>query len=165
MAATPRLSLPFLSVGQAQKEFTLNEALQTLDALVAGSVEEPPAASPPTAPTLGSSYLVADGATDAWSGKAQCVATWTSGGWRYIQPIEGMRMFERTSASFAVFTSGAWEVGILRGSALLVDGQQVVGVRCAAIASPSGGTVEDNEARAAIDDILNTLRQHGLIAT
>jgi len=38
MAATPRLSLPFLSVGQAQKEFTHNESLQTLDALVAGAL-------------------------------------------------------------------------------------------------------------------------------
>ena len=47
MAGTPRLSLPFLSVGQAQKEFTHNEALQTLDVLVAGAIEEPPRATPP----------------------------------------------------------------------------------------------------------------------
>lgn len=59
--------------------------------------------------------------------------------------------------------AGAWETGILRGSALYVDGQQVVGSRSAAIESPSDGTVVDSEARAAIDDILNTLRQHGLI--
>jgi hypothetical protein len=114
---------------------------------------------------LGSSYLVAEGATDAWTDKAQCVATWTSGGWRFIQPVEGMRMYEPTSAAFAVFRSGAWEIGIVHASALLVDGLQVVAARCAAIASPSGGTVVDDEARATIDDILNTLRQHGLIAT
>jgi hypothetical protein len=59
---------------------------------------------------------------------------------------------------------GGWELGILRGSALFVDGQQVIGPRSGAIASPSGGAVVDSEARAAIDDILNTLRQHGLIA-
>ena len=35
MNGTPRLSLPFLSPGQAQKEFTHNEALQILDAVVA----------------------------------------------------------------------------------------------------------------------------------
>ena len=39
MAGTPRLALPLLSVGQAQKEFTHNESLQTLDLLVAGTVE------------------------------------------------------------------------------------------------------------------------------
>lgn len=163
MAATPRLSLPFLSVGQAQKEFTHNEALQTLDALVAGTVEGPAAMTPPASPVLGSSYLVAEGATDAWAGKSQCVAAWTSGGWRFIAPVEGMTLYERTSDTFAVFRSGAWEIGILRGSALFVGGQQVVGARSAAIASPSGGTVVDAEARTTIDDILNTLRQHGLI--
>ena len=164
MAATPRLSLPFLSVGQAQKEFTHNEALQTLDALVAGAVESPPIAVPPIAPTIGSTYIVAEGATNAWAGKSQCVAAWTSGGWRFIAPVEGMRMFEKSSGTFAAFLNGAWELGILRGSALFVDGQQVIGPKCDAIASPSGGAVVDSEARAAIDDILNTLRQHGLIA-
>jgi hypothetical protein len=74
-------------------------------------------------------------------------------------------MYERTSSAFAVFRSGAWEIGALRGSGLFVDGQQVVGARCAAIAAPSGGAVEDAEARTAIDDILNTLRQHGLIGS
>lgn len=74
-----------------------------------------------------------------------------------------MRMYERTSASFAVFSSGAWETGTLPGSALFVDGQQIVGARSAAIAEPSGGTVVDAELRATIGDILNTLRQHGLI--
>lgn len=47
MAGTPRLALPFLSVGQAQKEFTHNESLQTLDILVAGAIEEPPRVTPP----------------------------------------------------------------------------------------------------------------------
>ena len=164
MSATPRLSLPFLSVGQAQKEFTHNEALQTLDALVAGAVEGAPAVTPPEAPVLGSSYLVAEGSTDAWAGKSHCVATWTSGGWRFVTPTEGMLMYERSSGTFAVFRSAGWEVGVLRGSALFVEGQQVVGPRAAAIPSPSGGTAVDSEARATIGDILNTLRQHGLIA-
>jgi hypothetical protein len=72
-------------------------------------------------------------------------------------------MYERSSGTFAAFLNGAWEIGILRGSALFVDGQQVIGARSGAIESPSGGTVVDSEARATIDDILNTLRQHGLI--
>ena len=35
MSNTPRLRVPFLSPGQAQKEFFHNEALQTFDILVA----------------------------------------------------------------------------------------------------------------------------------
>ena len=165
MAATPRLSLPFLSVGQAQKEFTHNESLQTLDVLVGGSVEEPPRATPPAAPEVGVCYIVAAGASGEWAGKSQCVAAWTSGGWRFIPPVEGMTFYERTSGNRAAYRNGAWEVGNLRGSAVLIGGQQVVGERAAAIDSPAGGTVVDMEARSAIDAILQALRDHGLIAT
>ena len=165
MTGTPRLSLPFLSVGQAQKEFTHNESLQTLDMLVGGSVEGPPLASPPLAPALGAAYIVASGPTGAWAGKSQCVAAWTSGGWRFISPIEGMSLYERGSGTWAIYRSGDWEVGNLRGAALLIDGVQVVGTRAAAIASPTGGSVVDSEARATLDAILGALREHGLIAT
>lgn len=51
----------------------------------------------------------------------------------------------------------------LRGSALLLDGIQVVGERRPAIASPSGGAPMDSEARSAIEAVLTALRQHGLI--
>lgn len=163
MAATPRLSLPFLAVGQAQKEFTHNEALQTLDTLVAGAVEEPPRATPPAAPSPGDTYLVDIGATGAWAGKSQCVATWTSGGWRFIPPVEGMMLNERASGATVTFRNGSWEMGAIRGAFLLIEGQQVVGARRPAIDSPGGGAVIDGEARAAIEAILGALRQHGLI--
>lgn len=165
MAGTPRLALPFLSVGQAQKEFTHNEGLQTLDILVAGAVEEPPLATPPASPTVGACYIVASAATDAWAGKSQFVAAWTSGGWRFVPPLEGMCLYERTSATWAEFRNGAWEIGIERAAALLIDGQQVVGPRGAAIPSPSGGATIDSESRAAIDAILGALSQHGLIGS
>jgi hypothetical protein len=45
----------------------------------------------------------------------------------------------------------------------VIGGQQVVGSRVAAIPSASGGTIIDSQARAVIDQILNALRQHGLI--
>ena len=164
MAGTPRLSLPFLSVGQAQKEFTHNEALQTLDVLVAGAIEEPPRATPPATPALGASHLVAADATDAWAGKSQCVAAWTSGGWRFATPIEGMTLYERSTDTWATFVNGQWEIGVLRAACLLINGQQVVGPRLAAIESPAGGTVVDAEGRSTINAILTALRQHGLIA-
>lgn len=163
MAGTTRLSLPFLSVGQAQKEFTHNEALQTLDVLVGGAIEEPPLATPPSAPVLGAAYIVATGATDAWASKEDCIAAWTGGGWRFVNPVEGMTLYERTSGTPASFRNGAWDVGTLTGAAVKIGGQQVVGPRAAAIASPAGGSVIDSEARAALDGILTALRQHGLI--
>jgi hypothetical protein len=52
---------------------------------------------------------------------------------------------------------------MVRADALLINDEQVIGPRAAAIASPSGGTVIDSEARSTIDAILGALRQHGLI--
>ena len=131
--------------------------------LVAGAVEQPPLATPPASPALGACYIVDAGATDAWAGQSHCVAGWTVGGWRFVSPVEGMLLYERTTGTWAAFRNGAWELGMVRGAALVIDGQQVVGARGAAIQSATGGTVVDTEGRAAIDAILGALRQHGLI--
>jgi hypothetical protein len=96
---------------------------------------------------------------------SQSVAAWTGGGWRFISPTEGMCLYERTSGNWMAFRSGAWESGIVRGSALVIGGQQVVGSRAPAIESPGGGATIDAESRTAIDAILGALRQHGLIDT
>lgn len=163
MSSTPRLALPFLSVGQAQKEIFHNEALQLLDALVAAAVSEPPRNDPPPSPTVGSCYLVAGTPTGAWVGKPQCVAAYSTGGWRFIAPVEGMTVYVASDDVWATYRAGAWEVGPIRGSSLIVAGEQVVGSRGAAIASPSGGTNVDSQGRSAIDQILAALRLHGLI--
>lgn len=163
MSGTPRLALPFLSPGQAQKEFSHNEALQTLDFLVAGAVEEPPRSDPPSSPAVGACYIVGGSPTGAWAGQSKAVAGFSTGGWRFIAPLDGMSAYVKASGVWANYRSGAWELGTLRGSSIVVDGQQVVGARTSAITSPTGGTIVDNEARAAIDQILVVLRAHGLI--
>jgi hypothetical protein len=165
MSVTPRLALPFLSPGQAQKEFFHNEALQTLDTLVAGSVEEGPRTTPPTAPSLGAGYIVGSSPTGAWAGKSQSVAAFTSGGWRFLAAVEGMSLYVKASGSWATYRLGVWEIGTLRGSSVVLGGQQVVGGRAAAIASATGGTTIDVQARVVLDQVLAALRQHGLIDT
>jgi hypothetical protein len=163
MSATPRFSLPFLDVGQTNKELTHNEALQTLDILVGALVESPPLADPPGAPLVGSAYIVAANPSGAWAGMAQSIAAWTSGGWRFVKPAEGLMVFVRSAGLFALFRQNTWEQGISRAAALVIADQQVVGPRAAAIAGPSGGTIVDQEARGTIAAILGALRQHGLI--
>jgi hypothetical protein len=120
--------------------------------------------SPPASPTLGSCYIIAAGATGAWGGKQDHLACFTAGGWRLIAPIEGMTAYVRSTSVWAVYRGSAWELGVLRGSALNIGGQQVVGARGTAIAAPAGGSVVDTEGRAAISAILAALRLHGLIA-
>ena len=165
MTATPRLALPFLSAGQAQKEFFHNEALQTLDMVVAAAVEDGPLDAPPASPLVGACYIVGSAPTDLWSGNALALAAYTSGGWRFVAPVEGMSVYLKSSALWANFRAGAWEMGVLRGSTVVIGGEQVVGSRTAAIPSPAGGTVIDLEGRATIESILAALREHGLIET
>lgn len=165
MSRTPRLSMPFLAAGQAQKEITHNEALQTLDALVAPTVQNMPQANPPAAPGVGDCYLVASSPTGPWAGQEGKLAAFTAGGWRFMTPVDGMTVEVRASAQPATYRQGAWELGILRGTSLMLGGQQVVGGRGPAIASPSGGSTVDSQARVALGLVLDALRQHGLIAT
>jgi hypothetical protein len=131
--------------------------------LIGAAVEEPPRASPAASPLVGACYIVASAPTDAWAGKAQCLAGFTSGGWRFIAPFEGLAAYVRSTGTCAVYRAGAWEIGTLRGASVVIGGQQVVGTRASAIASASGGTIIDVQARAVIDQILTAMRQHGLI--
>jgi len=163
MTATPRLALPFLSAGQAQKEFTHNEALQTLDMIVGGAVEDGPLAAPPASPAIGDAYIVDLAPTGEWAGHPASVAAYTSGGWRFVAPVDGISIYVKAQRLWANYGAGAWEIGLLRGSSVIIGGEQVIGSRAAAIASASGGATVDSEARATIDQILAAMRQHGLI--
>jgi hypothetical protein len=142
-----------------------NEALQQLDIFVGTAVEELPSAAPPVSTALGSTFIVGNSPGGEWAGKAECLATWTSGGWRFVAPYEGMTAYVKRTRSHATYRDGAWEFGVLSGSSVIIDEQQVIGPRSAPVASPSGGSAVDVEARSAIDQILNAMRQHGLIAT
>ena len=164
MSGTARLQMSLLTTGQSQKEVTVNEALQTLDVLTAGAVEEGPRQDPPASPDVGSCYIVGSSPTGEWAGKPQFVAAFTGGGWRLLPPIEGMSLYVKADGQWASYRANTWEIGTLRGSSLMIGGQQVVGQRSAAIADPAAGSTIDVEARAAIGDILGALRQHGLIA-
>jgi hypothetical protein len=163
MSGSARLNMPFLIPGQAQKEFFHNEALQTLDLVAAAAVEEGPRSDPPATPALGSCYIVGSSPTSEWAGKSNCLAGYTSGGWRLIQPLEGMSAYVKATGTWASYRAGAWELGKVRGASLVLDGLQVVGARQAAISEPTGGANVDAEARGAVSQILAALRQHGLI--
>lgn len=164
MSGTARLQLPLLSTGQAQKEVTVNEALQALDVLTAGAVEEGPRNDPPGAPEIGSSYIVGSSPTGDWAGKSQFLAAFTSGGWRLLPPIPGMTVYVKADDQWADYRAGTWEIGTVRGTSVVLGGKQVVGSQVAAIVDPTAGTTIDAEARAAISQVLSAMRQHGLIA-
>lgn len=160
---TPRLALPLLQAGQAQKEIFHNEALALIDLALAAGVEAVGTNTPPASPTAGQCWIIGTTPNGAWSAQANALAGWTAGGWRFISPRQGMTVWSMTDSVFCWFDGAGWRVGDVVARAIDIGGVQVVGSRQAAIESPAGGSVIDVEARAAIGAILAALRSHGLI--
>jgi hypothetical protein len=161
--SSPRFGLPFILPGQAQKELFHNEALLRLDAALSPAAEAGPTADPPATPAEGQSWVVAAGASGAWTGKDHNLAAWSDGGWRFVAPQPGMTVWNRLDGVPMQWSGTAWSAGTLLCGGLAVDGLRVVGPRQPAVPSPSGGTIIDAEARAAIDALIATLLSHGLI--
>lgn len=151
---TPRLALPLLQPGQAQKELYHNEALALLDLIVPGVVRAV-ASAPPLDPPLGDAWIVAPDARGAWQDQAGAIAGWTGGGWRFVAPREGTALWLAEPGVPARFRSGAWAIG---AGALL-------GAAAPPIAAPNGGATIDAEARATLAALLAGLAALGIIAT
>jgi hypothetical protein len=140
-------------------------ALHILDAITAGAVEELPRDEPPSSPSSGQCYLIGNSPVGDWSGHPSHVAMFGEAGWRFVSPVAGMSLLVKSSGTFATYGSAGWEVGTLRASRVIVDGEQVIGPRAEQIAAPAGGSTVDAEARLTLEQILSALRLHGLIAT
>lgn len=157
-----RLALPLLNAGQAQKEIYHNEAIVRLDLLTQASAVAIGTETPPADPAPGACWILGPAPEGDWAGRGGQIAGWTDGGWRFVAPFEGMRLWLGEVGGYALFTDGEWRTGEVHGR-LVVEGRQVVGPCAAGIAEPDGGPVVDAEARAAISAVLVALRVHGLI--
>jgi hypothetical protein len=80
-----------------------------------------------------------------------------------LAPVEGHEVWNKAAEMPWRWLGGAWTAGEIKGSAIFVGGEKVVGARAPAVPSPSGGTIIDAEARAAVDKIIVALMSHGLI--
>ncbi len=161
--ASARFALPLLQPGQAQKEIFHNEAITLLDLIVQTVVVDAGLDTPPDAPEPGQSWIVGAAPSGAWAGRADAIAGWTAGGWRFVLPVEGMTAWIGARELPARHLSGVWSIGALTATKMVIAGEQVVGPREAAIADPAGGSVVDAESRATLAAILVMLRAHGLI--
>lgn len=132
-----------MPAGQAQKEFTVNEALLRADLVLHCAVEGELGAPPPT-PLAGQSWLVAANPTGLFAGHGAAIAGFTGGGWRFIAARRGMHVYDKSAACFRVYTD-AWQL-------------------CVAPPMPVGGTTIDQEARTAINNILEKLVIAGVLA-
>ena len=110
MDRTANLDLDYIMPSQAQKFVTHNEALRDLDSLVQLSVLDRDLAMPPGSPTAGDRYLVASGATGAWSGHDGSIAAWQDGLWLFYSPRQGWRVWVADEAVLITWTGAAWVI-------------------------------------------------------
>lgn len=135
--------MPLLFAGQAQKEFYVNSALNSLDVLVHTSVSGT-SNTPPTDPNEGETWLVTSNAQGDWAGHVDKIAIYSSGGWSFIAPSQGMRLFDNSQGRFMHFDT-SW-------------------FSASSVSSPEGGAVIDAEARASIDGLIAALQEAGIFA-
>lgn len=165
MAQTDRLGLPLLAAGQAQKELTHNEALGLIDMTVQLVVESADLDTPPDAPETGRCWIVATSAGGLWSGRAGQVGCWTANGWLFAQAKRGWSAWVVDRQHSMRFDDPDWVDEPARNDGYYVEGDRVVSFRQPAISGPSGGAVQDVEARTILNAMLAALRAHGLIDT
>ncbi|WP_195161754.1 DUF2793 domain-containing protein [Mesorhizobium sp. NBSH29] len=107
MDISPNLKLPFILPSQAQKHVTHNEALLALDALVQLSVKDRDLAAPPAAAD-GDRYIVATGASGAWTGQSNRIAGFQDGVWTFYPPLRGWLAFVADENVLLVWDGTAW---------------------------------------------------------
>ena len=112
MATSPNLNITLLDQAQSQKEVTVNEAITILDAVIGGGVIDKDLATPPVSPAAGDRYIVAASPTGAWTSHAKHIAYYFNGGWRFINPGEGLMVWVNDEDLLYVFNGTAWSSSI-----------------------------------------------------
>ena len=140
-STTPNTGAPLLFSGQAQREFVLNQALSTIDALMAGAVEASLIAAPEIA-SDGQCFRISANATGEWQNKDDQIAIRIGGGWHYVEPQDGLEVYDKTAGQKLLYKSG-W-------------------MTAAAPALPAGGGVIDTELRAVFGELIQALQNVGV---
>lgn len=108
MDATPNLDLPYIMGAQAQKHVTHNEAIRRLDAVVQLAVLDRDLATPPVSPAEGDRYIVASGATGAWTAHDLEIAAFQDGAWAFYPAVEGWVAWLGDEATLVAWNGSAW---------------------------------------------------------
>jgi Protein of unknown function (DUF2793) len=144
---TPRHALPMLSVAQAHKEVTHNEALILLDFLINPLAQARTSLVPANlgVSDAGKCWIIGNAASGAWTGHEADIACWTGDAWRFISPREGMQIRLVSSNSIEIFINNQW-------------------LAPSSVNNAMGGVTIDMEARSALNALLVQLRAFGFVA-
>lgn len=123
MANTPRLTLPYITASQAQKEITHNEGLNRIDAMIHLSVQAI-AFTPPGSPTNGQCWIIGGGvATGVWATRETQIAAYYDG-WLFFPASEGMLAYNYADDSYYSFNGTGWLASLVSAAGVIkgVDG-------------------------------------------
>ncbi|EPX80189.1 DUF2793 domain-containing protein [Litoreibacter arenae] len=95
---------------------TVNEALARIDAALQLGVVSRSLATPPALPEQGDSYLVPSGGVNDWDGEDGNLAFFINGGWDFLSPIAGWRIFVADEAVSVTFDGLGWQDNVLSTS-------------------------------------------------
>ena len=107
MSSTARLGLPYIVSGQAQKEVTHNEGLNKLDAFVTPVVADI-ADAPPGSPAAGDLYIVGTSPSGDFTGHANQLAQYQTGGWVFYAPFKWMDAVVESLDSRMAYDGSGW---------------------------------------------------------
>ncbi len=79
-----------------------------LDTLVQLAVLDRDLTAPPGSPAEGESWIVKAGATGAWAGHDDAIASWQDGGWQFSAPKIGWVAFVSDEGTLVVWNGSAW---------------------------------------------------------
>ena len=145
MTETSNLSLPFIDGSQAQKHVTHNEALRILDDAIQIGVLGSTLTVPPSSPVDGDRHIVAAGATGAWAGQDNAVATWETNAWRFLMPKAGWCGWSIADDALLVFDGSAWTPVTTASVTATLDNVPSIGINTT-VADSNLLSVSNNEA-------------------
>lgn len=105
---SPRLSLPLIQPSQAQKHVTHNSALELLDVISQLNVIALNVNIPPGAAVNGDAYAIGAAPQSEWADHGNTIALYSNGGWLFIAPRNGWRLWDQTSQDLYVRKNDAW---------------------------------------------------------
>ena len=93
--------------GENDWNLGMDENLRRIGVLLQNGIESHTTQAP-ASPTVGKLYIVPPSATGAWAGKSGQIATWEPSAWFFVEPRDGMIMYNVNTKDILVYIGATW---------------------------------------------------------
>ena len=152
MSTTNNLNITKVEQGQSQKEVTVNQALDVIDALLNTSVIDRDLTDSPVSPNEGDLYIPASPATGDWTGNEGKLAHFTGGSFQFITPNEGLTLWLADEDIQITFDGSNW-ISQLNNSFLRIPVASTLTISSGVVTATNSHHKIDTEGSIASDDL------------